>query len=306
MDHEHTMDVIRNANRISQLPNNLTTSTLTSYLNGNTTIYTNDDRIKSEDLKDLVALLYDGYKWEDDVITNELHNIVERLYPDKTDAFELLYKKLSSLPRTYYIVEEVDYSLARQQEFIGRGSSNVNVYFLPNNNSPVEGGKFYTCYINRIDNLDLSSILPLDLDTLVPEKVKEDNDLVEWYVQEHYDPTFKKAGGIILNKDEEIGQVNVFKPNDGKYGISLEEKEALDQITDLDERIDSKKEELKENEEKAKIVNENIKKAIKSYERKALLLQKELLDNINAMKNELGITDESEEDLGLTRGGINE
>ena len=302
MDHEHTMEVIKNANRISQLPSNLTTSTLTSYLNGNTTIYSNDDRIKSEDLKKLASLLYDGYRWEDPVIIEEVKNITSKVYPDKDDAFDLLYNKLSSLPKTYYYVEEVNLALARQQEFIGRGSSNVNVYFLPNNNSPLDGGKFYTCYINRIDNLDLSSLLPLDLDSIVPEGIKKDTDSVEWYVQEKFDPTFKKAGGIILNKDEEIGNVNVFKPNDGKYGVTLEEKEKIDTISDLDKEIGDKKAELAETEEKATSVNNRMQEIITNYEKKALLLQKELLNSIKAMKEELGLADDDE---APKRGGFN-
>ena len=217
------MDAIKDARRISQLPPNLTTSTLTGYFNGNTTIYTNDKRIKNEDLKRLTELLFDGYKWEDEVIINEVKNIASTKYPDKEDAFQLLYNKLSSLPKTYYIVEEVEESQKRQQEFIGNASSNVNVYFIPNKKSPIDGGRFYNCYINRVNNLNLEEILPLNLDSIVPPEM--DIDSVEWYVQEKADPTFKTAGGIILNKDETIGNVNVFRPNDGKIGISPEEKE---------------------------------------------------------------------------------
>ena len=56
LNHDETMDAIKEARRISQLPPNLTVSSLTSYLNGNTTIYTNDDRIKAEHLKKLMGL----------------------------------------------------------------------------------------------------------------------------------------------------------------------------------------------------------------------------------------------------------
>ena len=38
LEHEYTMEAIKEARRISQLPPNLTTSSVTSYLNGNTTI----------------------------------------------------------------------------------------------------------------------------------------------------------------------------------------------------------------------------------------------------------------------------
>ena len=78
-------------------------------------------------------------------------------------------------------------------------------------------------YINRVQNLDLSEILPLNLDEIVPPHI--DIDSIEWYVRENYDDTFKAAGGIILNRDETIGAVNVFRPNDGKIGITKEEKE---------------------------------------------------------------------------------
>ena len=143
----------------------------------------------------------------------------------------MLFDKLSKLPKTYYLVDEINYSLARQKEFIGNSCSNVNVYFIPNEKSPIDGGRFYNCYINRVDNLDLSQILPLNLDEIVPPKM--DIDSIEWYIQEKYDDTFKIAGGIILNKDETIGNVNVFRPNDGKIGITLEEKQKMDQITIL-------------------------------------------------------------------------
>ena len=293
LNHEETMEYIKNAHRISQLPPNLTVSAINSYLNGNTTIYTNDDRITAEDLKDLTDLLIDGYKWEDEVIVKEVKRIAEAKYPDKEDAFELLYKKLSNLPKTYYLVEEVKYSLERQTEFIGRGSSNVNVYFMPNNKSPIDGGRFYNCYINRVNNLDLSEILPLDLDSIVPPNM--DIDSVEWYVQENYDPTFKTAGGIILNKDETIGNVSVFKPNDGTVGVTLEEKIRMDEIDDLDSQIEEKKKQLEElnseiaaKEQKSQDVENKLQGIINDYEQQALALQAEMIERINNIKNVVG------------------
>lgn len=293
LNHEETMEMIKEAHRISQLPPNLTISTINSYLNGNTTIYTNDDRIIAEDLKHLTELLMDGYKWEDEIIISEVKKIVSNKYPEKEDAFELLYNKLSSLPKTYYLVEEVKYSQERQTEFIGRGSSNVNVYFIPNNKSPLDGGRFYNCYINRVDNLDLSQILPLDLDSIVPPEM--DIDSVEWYVQEHFDPTFKTAGGIILNRDETIGNVSVFRPNDGKVGVSPEEKEKMDEIDDLNKQIEEKKKtlelldtEIESKQKQSQNVENRLEQILTSYEQKALELQTELLANINSLKNDLG------------------
>lgn len=303
-DHELTMEAIKDAHRISQLPPNLTVSTLTSYLNGNTTIYTKDDRIESEHLKVITELLLDGYKWEDEVIINELKSLVERFYPDKNDAFELLFNKLSKLPKTYYFVEEINYSLSRQKEFIGNNCSNVNVYFIPNDKSPIDGGKFYNCYINRVQNLDLSAILPLSLDEIVPPQM--DIDSIEWYVQENYDDTFKTAGGIILNKDETIGNVNVFRPNDGKVGITIEEKNKMDKISDLDIQIEDKEkrlkeleDSLKEKEEQTRNTESELKGIIDTYEQKVLALQMELMRNIESIKKGLNIEYDKEKRKGL-------
>ncbi|MBR6073533.1 MAG: hypothetical protein IKP76_04360 [Bacilli bacterium] len=293
-DHDITMDNIKNAHRISQLPPNLTVSTLSGYLNGNTTIYSNDDRIKAEDLKHLTSLLLDGYKWNDSVIVNEIENIVIKCYPDKKDAFELLFKKLSSLPKTYYLVDEINYSLSRQTEFVGRNSSNVNVYFIPNPKSPAEGGRFYNCYINRVDNLDLTKILPIDLNEIVPPEM--DIDAVEWYVQENYDDTFKTAGAIILQRDETIGNVSIFKPNDGKIGVSPEEKEKMDKLDDLDQQIAEKEakikaleEDIKNKEEYSANIEARLVGAVNDYEQKALLLNEELVKKIVDIKTSIGL-----------------
>jgi len=291
LNHKDVMDAIKDANRISELPPNLTISTVNGYLLGNTTIYTNDNRILSEDLKTLTDLLMEGNKFEDEAVINEIKNIAKNKYPEKTDAFELLYNKLSILPRVYYLVEEVNYAQKRQIEFIGRGSSNVNVYFIPNHKSPMDGGKFYNCYINRVGNLDLSQILPLDLDSIVPKGM--DIDSVEWYVKNKFDPTFKAAGGIILNKDETIGNVSIFRPNDGTIGISLEEKEKLDEISNLDLQIEEKKrmlqslnEEVETKEKQSQYVEDKIQQILSDYEKKALVLQAELLNSINSLKGE--------------------
>ena len=309
INHEETMDMIKNAHRISQLPPNLTISTVNSYLNGNTTIYTNDDRITAEDLKTLTDLLMDGYKWEDEVVISEVKKIALSKYPDKNDAFILLYNKLSVLPKTYYLIEEVKYSQERQTEFIGRGSSNVNVYFIPNNKSPLDGGRFYNCYINRVGNLDLTQILPLDLDSIVPTEM--DIDSVEWYVQEHFDPTFKTAGGIILNKDETIGNVSVFRPNDGTVGVSPEEKEKMDEIDNLDVQIEEKRrmieslnKEIEVKEKKSQDVGNRMQQILTSYEQKALALQMELLSNISDLKNEIGIDSVQNEEENRLRKGL--
>lgn len=294
-NHELTMDAIKEANRISKLPPNLTVSALTHYLNSNTTIYTNDNRIKTEDLKALTDLLLDGYKFEDEVIKKEIKNITDKVYPLKDDAYQLLFNKLSKLPRVYYLAQEINFSLSRQKEFIGNNCSNVNVYFIPNEKSPLDGGRFYNCYINRVQNLDLSEILPLNLDEIVPPHI--DIDSIEWYVRENYDDTFKAAGGIILNRDETIGTVNVFRPNDGKIGITKEEKEKMDKLSNLDKEIEEKEkrllmieDQLKDREEKTKNTESELKEMIETYKNKVLALQVEMLKNIEDVKNGLQIS----------------
>ena len=244
-DHELTMEAIKEAKRIAQLPSNLTESTLNNYLNGNTTIYSKDDRIMSEDLRVLTSLLLEGHKWEDEEIRDEINRIAARLYPDKDDASILLFDKLSDLPKTYYLVDEINYSKERQKEFIGRRASNVNIYFLPNDKSPREGGVFYNVYANYDSNLDLSELVPLNLEDLIPEGI--DQDAIEWYIQEHYDPSFKTVGGLIFNKDEVPNtNINVYTKHDGGERISKDEKTKFDEIRDLDAQIESKKAQIAE------------------------------------------------------------
>ena len=236
IDHNDTMEIIKSATRISQLPPNLTSSVLSSYLSGNSIIFKNGDKVSTTDLKNVVDMLLSGKKWEDKSLILELQNICVKYYKNKAEvSFRLLYDKFKSLPRTYYLVEEINASNKRQKEFISNSFSNVNVYFIPNNKGPIDGGRFYNCYINRVDNLNLGELLPLNLEEIVPPEM--DIDSVEWFIQEYYDKTFKAAGGIILNKDETIGNVNVFRPNDGTIGITKEEKNKYDELRDLSEQV---------------------------------------------------------------------
>lgn len=64
-----------------------------------------------------------------------------------------------------------------------------------------------------------------------------DVDAIEWYVQEYYDDTFKTAGGIILNRDETIGNVNVFKLSDGKIGVTPEEHSKYKELEELSRQV---------------------------------------------------------------------
>ena len=235
-NHDETMENIKNARRISQLPPNMSVSTLTGYLSGNTIIYPKVDPISSTKMVDVTKLILEGKTFDDDEVQYELKKLAGDEYPEKAhDAYERLYLKLSALPKTYYLRDEINYVAERQKEFIGRGGSNVNVYLIPNPNSPLEGGRFYNCYINRIDNLDLKEIVPLNLEEIVPKGM--DVDAIEWYVQEHYDETFKAAGGIILNKDETIGKVNVFAPSDGRIGITEEQHTKYQELEEVSKRV---------------------------------------------------------------------
>ena len=221
MDHDDIMEEIKAADRIYRLPDNVNISTLNSYLLGNSTIYTNDNRLKSEDLKSLTMFLLETRDINSEKARNEIMNITKKFYSEKADAYSLLFNKFKNLPRLNYLIEEINYSMERQKEFIINRDSNVNVYLIPNDKCPFEGGRFYNVYINRVHNLDLDKILPLNINELVPKKL--DIDSIEWYVKEYIDDTFKLVGGIILNKDETIGNINIYKPNDGKVGVSLEE-----------------------------------------------------------------------------------
>ncbi len=298
-NHEETMENIKNATRIAQLPPKLSISTLNKYLLGNSTIYTNDNSIESEDLKQLVNLLIEGKKWNDEAVMDEVEKIARLRYPYKHDADGKLYFKLSDLPRTYYLVEEIKYNEERKREFIKRRNSSVNVYFVPNDKSPIEGGKFYNCYISRIGkNLNLSEILPLDLNKIIPPKM--DIDAVEWYVQQNYDPTFKTAGGIIVNQDESIGNISVFRPNDGTIGITPEEKAKMDRINDLDKELEEKQQLVEaldkliaSKKQESNELDSKMAKALRTYEKKVLESQKELLNTITQLKKENGIDEET-------------
>ena len=229
IEHEDTMQHIKDARRISQLPQNITTSSLAGYLSGNSTIFKKVGKISSVEFKNLTDLLLSGKKWRDSEVIDELKRLSAKFFATQPEiAFKLLHEKFSTLPKTFYLVEEINESKKRQIEFIDNSCSNVNVYFVPNSKSPIDGGRFYNCYINRVGNLDLGELLPLNLDEIVPAEM--DIDSVEWFVQEYYDKTFKATGGIILNKDETIGNVNIFRPNDGNVVITKEEKARYDEL----------------------------------------------------------------------------
>ena len=288
-EHEETMDNIKDARRISQLPQNLTFSSLTAYLSGNTTIYPKGKKISTIDFQNLTQLLLDGESFDSSKVQDELKEVVKRYYPEKEEeAYKLLFDKLSRLPRTYYLRDEINYSQERQKEFVGRQCSNVNVYFIPNPKSPIEGGRFYNCYINRVQNLNLDKIIPLNLDEIVPEDM--DVDSIEWYIQEYYDDTFKAAGGIILNKDETIGQVTVFQPSEGKIGITPEEQKRYEEIEQIGKKV---KEIIRNKNEKAKKF-EDLQNVYIQYQKQTDDELKDLEERINELLRD-GKSDNSDQ-----------
>lgn len=237
-EHELIMCQIDDATRISELPQNLSLSRITGYFSGNTIIYPKAEAIPGNEFTEIANMLLEGYLMEDISIQEQLKDIALRYYPEKADeAYKLLHDKLVNLPKTYYYVKEVKYCKSRQEEFIARGGSNVFTYMVPNPKSPIDAGKFYNIYISRTKNLNLEEILPLDLAKIVPKGLGIDS--IEWYVRKYFDRTFKLAGGVIVNRDEEIGDVKVFKPSDGKIGVTVEEKTKLDELKDLSDKLKS-------------------------------------------------------------------
>ena len=239
MDHDAVMDQIKDAKRISQMPKDLTESVITAYLCGNSTIYPSGDRISTTDFKEVTDLLLQGEDFNSYKVEEALRTVAAKYYPEKTEeALGLLKDKLGKLPRTQYLVEEVNASNEKQAKLIDRRSSNVNLYLIPNPKSPMEGGAFYNVYKNSASNLDLSAILPanlLDIDEIVPKGL--DVDSIEWYVQEKIDPTFKLIGGVITYKDESIGNVNVFRPSGGPVGITPEENAKRIKLLKIGEEV---------------------------------------------------------------------
>ena len=248
MDHDEVMTRIKDATRIAQMPPNLTESTLTSYLSGNTTIFPRGDRISTTDLKDLTALLLSGENFDSYVVEEELRTVTAKYYPDRSEeAFALLKEKLRKLPRTNYLVEEINASNQKQAELIGKQSSNVNIYFIPNPKSPIDGGFFYNVYKNSETNLDLSALLPenlLDIESIIPDGM--DVDSIEYCIQTRFDPSFKLIGGVILNRDESIGNINVFRPSGGPIGITPEQNrkriEFMSIVAEIDKLLAAKEE----------------------------------------------------------------
>lgn len=239
--HENNMEIIHRATRLRQIQD-FKEATLTTYLNGNTTIYTNDDRIKTDDLKYLGSLLLDGYTWESNEVKDEIDTITKSNYPDKADASSLLINKLSKLPKTNYLIEEINAAKKREEEILALDAEASYTYNVEDKKNSKIGGVFVRVYLSSRPDLELQPVI---------DKVK-DLDSLESYVQEHIDPTFAAVGGMILCKDEFNAMKDTsrnvtvynFKQNTGKAEIEKEEKEKFDRIQSLDAEILKKETEL--------------------------------------------------------------
>lgn len=240
-NHEINMEKIRRATRIREI-SEFKESALNSYLNGNTTIYTNDDRIKTDDLKVLVTLLLNGYKWESQEIIDEIDRITLNIYPDKKDASKLLLNKLSKLSKTYYLVEEINFAKEREKTILSLDFGKLYTYHVEDKKNSKNGGVFVRIYLSAKSDLDLS---------LVIDKVS-DLDSLENYVKEHLDSSFVAVGAMILCRDEfktlkdnsrDITIYN-FKQNTGLEEVDKETKKKIDLIESLDAEISKREVEL--------------------------------------------------------------
>ena len=97
-----------------------------------------------------------------------------------------------------------------------------------------------------------------------------------------------------------------YRQNDGKIGITLEEKQKMDQITNLDKQIEEKQiilsnieSDIEETQKKSRIVQDQMKNIITVYEKKALELQMEMLKSIEELKNEILVQPDSVKEKGL-------
>ena len=256
-EHDRIMKSISNANRISEMPTGFSLSRITNYLSGNSVINKNDAPMPGAWFNVLAELLLQGSSLETSEVQTEIMKIAGKYCTeirkcDEKDAAivsasvaQALYWKFAKLPKLRYYVEEVRYAAVRQKEFISRGAQRVKAYFMLSDKSPVEGGNFYCIYLSRKEGpkLDLERIM---------KNAGEVED-VEKYIKDNFDPTFKRAGGIILNRDERIdSDVSVYTPDDGSIGISPEAKAnytALEDLsTELNALLEANKKALEENE----------------------------------------------------------
>ena len=236
-EHLDIMKSISSASRISEMPKGLSISKITTYLSNNSVLSNGMEKIPASSFINLANILLNGSGVETVEVLDEVLKISDSYIKDHP-SYNLnyimftsdLYNKICSLPKLLYYVEEVRYSMATQKLFMERKPIDVNVYWIQSKKSPIDGGNFYEIYISRSGNL-------LDLKSIIPED--EDIDDVEKYVREKSDSSFKRIGGIILNRDETIGNISVFKPNTGNVEITPEEKDAYDTLEVLNTQLNA-------------------------------------------------------------------
>jgi hypothetical protein len=88
----------------------------------------------------------------------------------------------------------------------------VNIYFIENNTSELakqgKGGQFYNVYRSIGPTLEIKDFMDVT------------NDLFE--IEEaavNVDPTFKRIGGCILARDEEIASLSIFETSGNKLAL---------------------------------------------------------------------------------------
>lgn len=121
----------------------------------------------------------------------------------------------------------------------------LNMYFVLNNKNP-NGGNFYNIYSNEGEKIDISKYDISDLDKFL-EEVKKD------------DPTFKKAGGLIIGKNKTIGSTTLYTLDKGGINLSLEEEITYNTWLELDRKSNELYEKLTEIQLEKNILSEKIK-----------------------------------------------
>lgn len=106
----------------------------------------------------------------------------------------------------------------------------LNMYFVQNNKNP-HGGRFYNIYVNMGEKLDLTQFDTTDIDKFYL-------DVLE------VDPTFKKAGGLIIGGVKKISSVSMYSKDLGGVNISTEVEEAYNEWLEIEEKSNELYEQL--------------------------------------------------------------
>ncbi len=121
----------------------------------------------------------------------------------------------------------------------------LNMYFVQNNKNP-NGGRFYNIYVNEGEKIDIAKYDTTDID-LFYELVKID------------DPTFKKAGGLIIGGIKKINSISVYSIDKGGVNITTEEEQAYNEWLELEEKSNELYEQLTKLQEEKNELSQKIK-----------------------------------------------